>query len=392
MIIESSSNHIFDNCPQGYWKVESKKFISKYDALLFANKCESKVDYIFFDHIWEKFNKSLLGKYSLNYLYSERAQQLRDQYDYLILYFSGGADSYNVLRSFFDNNIHLDEVCVKWAKPTLGANSKIYFPNTANPTAYNYLSEWDYAISPILDYISKHHPKTIIKIIDWFEDKKILESSDIFKKVNHWHDIEIASLSVWSPSEKYYIERGKKVASIYGIDKPTVYFEETSAYMIFSDAALCMGTPNDINPLGTEYFYYAPTFPELTFEMANVAAKSFENDPILKNYKFTSQRRHDFKYMMDAHQFQQKHLRHILYTTWSDRFQSSKPILPNRQDKHFWIYQLQQASSYKEMYEDRKNQHLSQLSRSWYLGHSLDKNITTEYKSIYTKKHLVWTT
>ena len=197
-------------------------------------------------------------------------------------------------------------------------------------------------------------------------------------------------MAIWSPSEQYFLDQGKKVASIYGIDKPTIYFDAASSYMIFSDAALCMGTPNTINPFGTEYFYYSPSFPELTFEMANVAAKSFETDPILKNYKFTSQRRHDSKYMSDAHQIQQKRLRHILYTTWTDRFQTLKPMLPNRQDKHFWIYQMQEISNYKEMYEDMRTQHLNQLAGSWYLGNNQNKNITTDYTSIYTKKHIIW--
>jgi hypothetical protein len=390
MTNETCSNDIFDSYPQGYWKVKEKKFINKYDALLLANKCQSNVDYVYFDHVWEKFDRTLLGKYSLNYLYSQRAQQLRDQYDYLILYFSGGADSYNVLRSFIDNNIHLDEVCVKWAKSTYDSHTKIYSPNTTDHTAYNYLSEWDYAIVPILDYLSKYHPKIKITILDWFEDKKIFQSADVFQKVNHWHDIEVSSLAIWSPSEQYFLDQGKKVASIYGIDKPTIYFDAASSYMIFSDAALCMGTPNTINPFGTEYFYYSPSFPELTFEMANVAAKSFETDPILKNYKFTSQRRHDSKYMSDAHQIQQKRLRHILYTTWTDRFQTLKPMLPNRQDKHFWIYQMQEISNYKEMYEDMRTQHLNQLAGSWYLGNNQNKNITTDYTSIYTKKHIIW--
>lgn len=49
---------------------------------------------------------------SLKQLYKERAQQLRDNYDYLILYFSGGSDSITVLNSFLNNDIPLDEVVI----------------------------------------------------------------------------------------------------------------------------------------------------------------------------------------------------------------------------------------------------------------------------------------
>ena len=111
-----------ESYPQGHWIVGEQKFINKYEALLFATRKNLPVHYKFFNEVWEKFDRSQLGKFSLQEVYKQRAQQLRDQYDYLILYFSGGADSYNVLRSFIDNNIKLDEVCVKWCNDTLTAN------------------------------------------------------------------------------------------------------------------------------------------------------------------------------------------------------------------------------------------------------------------------------
>ena len=40
----------------------------------------------------------------------ERCRQLRDKYDWLTLYFSGGSDSETVLQSFIQSGIHLDEV------------------------------------------------------------------------------------------------------------------------------------------------------------------------------------------------------------------------------------------------------------------------------------------
>jgi len=99
---------------EGHWEVGNREFKNKFQALIFATETNQEVDYIYFDQIWKDFDRSLLGKISLKELYRQRARQIRDSYDYLILYFSGGADSYNVLRSFIDNNIKLDEVCVKW--------------------------------------------------------------------------------------------------------------------------------------------------------------------------------------------------------------------------------------------------------------------------------------
>jgi len=43
-------------------------------------------------------------------LYKQRAQQLRDKYDYVILRWSGGADSTNMVQAFLQNDIRPDEI------------------------------------------------------------------------------------------------------------------------------------------------------------------------------------------------------------------------------------------------------------------------------------------
>ena len=57
-------------------------------------------------------------KKSLKELYKERAEQIRAKYAYLILAFSGGHDSTQVLETFYYNNIHIDEILL------VGAYSK----------------------------------------------------------------------------------------------------------------------------------------------------------------------------------------------------------------------------------------------------------------------------
>ena len=379
-----------ENFPQGYWRVGNKKFINKYQALIESKDKRLSVDYIYFDHVWEKFDRSNLGKKSLNELYLERALQLRQSYDYLILYFSGGADSYNILRTFLDNDIFLDEVCVKWCSSIFNSNVKIYNPNIENISAYNYLSEWDYAIKPVLEELSNLFPKVKIQIVNWFDDKNFIRLEEIFNKVNHWHDIEIPSLAIWSPSEKQLIEKGKTVGSIYGIDKPLVYRHQAHYHMVFSDAAITMGTPNSINIYGTEYFYYSPNLPALAFEMANVVARKFQTDDKLKEFLITSDKKNDSQFLQKANQFQQKYLRNIIYSNWTDRFQTLKPTMPNREDKHNWIYRLFDLKYNKDRFEDMRNLHLNQLHGGMYLGYSSDKNISSDYKSIYSKKHLLF--
>ena len=46
-------------------------------------------------------------------LLKERAQQLRDCYNYIILSYSGGHDSQTILNTFVNNNIYIDEIYIE---------------------------------------------------------------------------------------------------------------------------------------------------------------------------------------------------------------------------------------------------------------------------------------
>jgi hypothetical protein len=380
--------NVFDTYPQGHWLVGTQKFINKYEALLYATANNLTVSYHFFDEVWEKFDRAQLGKISLQEVYKQRAQQLRDQYDYLILYFSGGADSYNVLRSFIDNNIKLDEVCVKWCNDTLIANNVIYKPNTEEKSARNYLSEWDYAIKPVLDEIAQTNPEIKIEIVDWFKDRSLIGAEETFKIVNHWHDVEVPSLATWSPSEAKLVDQGKTVGSIYGVDKPQIYFEDDgSAYMIFLDSATTMGTPNPCNIYGTEYFYWAPSFPLITFETAYRATEAFRTDPELKTMMFNKDIKTDINVFSTRNREQQKNLRYVLYDNWTGRFQAGKPLALNRCDKHFWIYRSPELKYFKDSYQDMIKLHTNQLRPDLFREGAIEK--TTMYKFISTKKFFI---
>lgn len=387
--MNTNNDFISKNFPQGYWETSGKCFINKHDALAYATKIGSQVYFKFFNEVWETFDRSLLGKFSLKEVYKQRAQQLRDKYDYLILYFSGGADSYNVLRSFIDNNIKLDEICVKWCNSTLEANTKVYTANSKETSARNYLSEWDLAIEPVLKEISASHPEINIEIVDWFKDRMAIGSADAFRLVNHWHDVEVPSLAVWSPNEQKYIEKGKRVGSIYGIDKPQIYFDDAgTAYMFFCDNATTMGTPNPYNIYGTEYFYWAPDFPLITFETAAAVIKAMRADAALYDLRFDNSSRTNRSVFATKSQLQQQKFRHILYDNWTDRFQADKPKAVDRSDKHWWIFNYKELENFRDSYVDMAKLHTDQISNEFLLSHTGPLG-TSMYKFIPTKKFFI---
>ena len=89
----------------GFYTVGNLKTYSKYEAFQVGTPIWNFNDDVFSSIDW-KINPS----FELSKLYKIRAQQIRDKYDHIVLWYSGGSDSHNILRTFIDNDIKLDEV------------------------------------------------------------------------------------------------------------------------------------------------------------------------------------------------------------------------------------------------------------------------------------------
>jgi hypothetical protein len=382
----------FEKLPSGYWKVDSKKFVSKFEALKYATDTDQNIEFVFFDPVWNSFNKTLLGKQKLNDLYRRRAQQLRDEYDYLILYFSGGADSYNVLRSFIDNNIKLDEVCVKW--PMLAIDKQFYTPNATDTSAFNYLSEWDYAVKPVLNSLKQTHPEIKIEIVDWTENySPSVYSEELIKKVGPWNDVEMPMMVSYSPSENFFLDKGKRVASIYGIDKPMIGYHENKWFMCFADTATGMGVASDNDAYNVEYFYWTPKMPEIAFEQAYVVCSYLEKQKHLLNYFYHKNATVGKEHFINSIQMQNNIIKNLIYNTWSGAFQASKPVSSDRADKHFWIFGQAEFYKHRESFIDLNSLALTQLDPKFYnvetSGIQYKNKIRGIFKTIWSKWHFV---
>lgn len=378
---------------EGYWAVGNQKFKNKFQALLFATETHQEVRYIYFDYVWENFNRSMFGQISLKELYRQRALQIRDTYDHLILYFSGGADSYNVLRSFVDNDIKLDEVCVKW--PMAAVRSKIYTPNNCNTSPRNTLSEWDYAIKPVLEWLSQYHPHVKIKIVDWTEDlSPTTYTEEIFHRVNTWNDVEIPFMISYSNSELHNLNKGRTVGSIYGIDKPILAHSGDTWLASFTDTGTGMGIPSEENRQGTEYFYWSQKFPVLAMEQAYQLAVYVDKNPHLKQYYYSNASKNwSLDFTLLAIQMQNSIARQVLYDNWTNNFQANKPNIADREDKHFWIFEHAELTSMRDSFLDMNSSFLSQINEKFVLGvhnSKLHSNKTRgRYKHLFSKWHFV---
>ena len=159
----------------GYYTVEKKTYSNKLNAVLAAQQTNSEIKWNFFDEVFSKVNWFDEPMMSLDELYRIRAQQIRDAYDYVIVFCSGGSDSNNVIRTFINNNIHVDEVI--GIAPVSGLKNWVYDPS--NLSEDNTISETKFALFPILQEVSTMSPNTKVTLNDFFEN--IINHTD-----DHW--------------------------------------------------------------------------------------------------------------------------------------------------------------------------------------------------------------
>lgn len=363
----------------GYWTVDEKKFLKKYDALLYATANRGTVKFYYHDDVWKNFDRSQLGKQSLSSLYKQRAQQLRDTYDYIIIYFSGGSDSNNALYSFIDNNIKVDEVCVKWPKAL--QNGKFYTPDSTDRSSRNYWSEWNFAVKPALLKLQSTHPEIKITIKDYTEDIHNFDIDFQCENLNFIRPGGIMVNSVVSDSELELVNRGKKVGHVYGVDKPLLFLWKEKTYMFFNDQCIDQAGKSLHSPMGTECFYWTPDFPILPFEQAYQLSQYYKNNPDKRDFLW-SNTVHTTEEKGNINQFQNDLARSLMYTNWDNRFQADKHTSVDRRDKFSWIYEVDELQRYRDQYFYNLKHRVSLIDDE-YLQRSSDKSIPV-FKDIYS--------
>jgi len=353
------------NKKYGVWSSAGIEFDNKYEALLHASNNHSGITFSYHDSIFKNFDRMQLGKIPLPQLYKERAQQLRDKYDYLILYYSGGSDSHTILETFLKNNIALDEICVRW--PKIMTDDKFYTPNNIDTSSKNVWSEWDYSVVPTLNWIKNYYPSIKINIIDYTPGINEINVDSIFEK-SKIHGFRIGTIREGSrsDSELKLLNKGKTVGNIFGVDKPLLrMWQKKQVSMLFTDTTTIVGASSLENPTGGEFFYWTPDMPLLPYEQAY---------QLFLHYKINKEQR-KFLFSLDTglpiddrYTGQREISKSVLYKNWDYRFQAGKKATLIGTDMYFWLLDIPELKIQKEKLIDniirRTNLINSQLLRA----------------------------
>jgi len=261
----------------GYYTVNGKIFSNKLDAVLYAKDTNATVEWYFFDDVFTKLNWKQEPAQSLDELYRIRAQQIRDRYDYVIVFCSGGSDSNNVIRTFLNNKIRVDEVI--GLAPMSGLKNWNFDPNNTHES--NTISETKFALLPLLNEIATADPGIKITINDFFEDIVNYKDDDWLYKdcgtivtalTSHFTDV------LKFPHIDQIVQKGKRVALVYGTDKPVIKLtEQGNLYITFTDYGvnyLNMPKEREHPLVDRVLFYWSGDLPELLVKQCHVVAKA----------------------------------------------------------------------------------------------------------------------
>ena len=260
----------------GYYSVGNTRYSSKFEAVMAAQPKNESISWNFFDEILSKVNWEVEPNITLDNLYRIRAQQIRDQYDYIIVFCSGGADSNNVIRTFLNNNIRVDEVMA--LAPMSGLSNWDF--NASDKSEDNTISETKFALFPLLSEITNRDPNIKITINDFFED--IVKYKDEYWAYKECGDV-VTILSTHFTNVKKFkhisdmLDAGKRVGLVYGTDKPNIKITNTGEMLfIIPDGAtnyLSMPTERQHPNLDRVLFYWTADLPEIMVKQSHVIAK-----------------------------------------------------------------------------------------------------------------------
>lgn len=328
----------------GYYICDDLEFDSKIRACVHAVEHAKPVTWVFNNDEFNKYDWKVEPELSLDQLYDQRARQLREQYDYLILSYSGGADSHNILTAFQRQGLHIDEIITNTMTK---ASAKAMTVDVNNREAYN-APEAEYHLNTVerLKDIQKTMPKTKITITDCSDAlfDELETAGDASWVLNKREGLNPAGMTRFNylhfTDIRKNFDKDRKIAVIVGIEKPRTMIHRGDLMMAFSDRTTNMITvaehlkeyPNST----VEFFYWTPDCVEIMIKQGHVIKKWLEANPQHQAMWQTKTVTPDvYRLVHDPL------LRGLLYTTWDNNwFQSKKAIYDWYSEFDSWFTDL----------------------------------------------------
>jgi hypothetical protein len=266
----------------GYYLVGNHKTYSKIDALELANSLNVEIKWIFNDDVFSTHPWHIDTQEDIKKLYKKRAEQIRNKYDYIVIWYSGGADSFTVTNTFRENNIHVDEIAQ-------------FHSYEGEKTWNSYLNKEvkDVAIPQTQEFL-KTMPHTKHRIVDLTPIIKSIYSEDdnrfdfIYKANNCFgpHVLARSYLKEKVADWRNIIASGKKLCFVWAGEKPPVRYDmiNDKYFLEFKDMIDSSSLGPRTQILGREeehdeLFYWSPDAMDVMARQAHIIVNYMRNPP-----------------------------------------------------------------------------------------------------------------
>ena len=244
---------------QVYYKVDDYVTYSKVDAFRAAKGEIKKIKFSFLENIYKNSNWNKPNEL-WNDLLKIRCKQLRDKYDYLVLWYSGGYDSQTVLNSFIVNQIPLDEIIIY---------DRVWF-NESEPRAA--LRHAEYVKLHYMPNLKIHfiqiNPKQFDDVYKQFGSDWIFAPGGnvMYPKIHRYflHNEIGATARI--------VGKNSRRGDIYGQDKPRVLIADGIWYNFMTDSGMYQYMNTDC-----EFFYLSADLPQLHILQCHMVIDWFES-------------------------------------------------------------------------------------------------------------------
>ena len=333
----------------GVYRVGDLKFYSKLEAIECMQKTGIHLHWDFNEAVYSSYDWTVEPTENILELYRQRAQELRDQYDYIVLMYSGGADSQNILDTFTNNDIKLDEIASYINYDATGdkenfLNAEAF--NTSIPCGEKLKIKYPWIHHRIIDLtkitLDFFNPSDsmfswIYRINNFFNPNCVSRES-LPLKIKEWSDI---------------IHSGKKLCILWGHDKPRVLHIDGKFLLRFIDFIDSGPTTQSIagqQPYVDELFYWTPDLPKIVIKQAHII-KNYLSLPNFQNLPFVSTHKSDLgyrevdgiKYWLSNHG-----VHTLIYPTWDIKtFSTGKPKSIVFTPRDTWFFDLEESITAK---------------------------------------------
>jgi len=274
----STSNYVLGNNKDqfGFYQVGDFKTYSKIEAVELHRLTGHHPQWNFNQEIFSLHNWQQEPVESIEELYARRAHQIRNHYDHVVLMFSGGADSTNILKTFVDNRIPFDEL--------LTFN---YHGVDQDPLSF-FHSELTRVTYPKIEQLRSQGVKFYHRAFDLSEIAHELLTTQSYKITRGYYGTTFFGTSHLAktyirertPDYQRLAEAGKRVVFVWGAEKPRLYQVDGRYCLRFLDLldtsvaprTQLIGRENEYD----ELFYWSPNSLDIMTKQGHMLKRFFE--------------------------------------------------------------------------------------------------------------------